>query len=717
MKNILLLLVLAFLASMPAMGQCAGGEVEVSIEVIPDDYPNETSWNILDLDGNTVLEGDTGIETVCIEAEQCHLFTINDSYGDGICCSFGEGSYTISIDGIEVASGGDFQSNESVEFNCAAGEGCASPISIEPGDYTSSYDDSWYSFVPADNGNYAIDLCDGNACGGSIWVYDYCAGLDWDDTNAETIYSSGDDCSLEMELAGGGSYLIRIGSIDGACDGQSIDFRLIYQGEISGCTDPAACSYNPLATVNVQEECFYLPDPECLTFGNQLQLEETTLIERDVATGLDIPWEVVYGPDDHLWVTERKGRVLRIEPVTGSMTTILDIEDEMGIGGGGEPGMLGLALHPNFDSEPLVYIVYCYLDGPFTKERLSSFEWDGSELTNESYILDDLDGANIHNGSRLLITDDMKILMTRGDVANANDAQDLDNLNGKILRMNMDGSVPDDNPFPGSLVYTLGNRNAQGLTFGPDGIIFSSEHGAQSSDEFNVIEAGRNYGWPNVQGACDATAEQAFCDQFDVKEPLAEWSPCPAVNDVVYYDHPAIPEWNGKVLMAVLGGLSGGLQRISVLELSEDFDTVVNEEQYFTDFGRLRDVCINPNTGAIYIATNGPGYPGSGPNRIIEYRNYDYEIDEPPLSIGPGGNQQFAEVYPNPLGDRGYIVFSENLIGKRMELINFNGQVLMDREITSTQMHLHVTALPGGSYFLRVDGDEGLISKTIIVGK
>ncbi len=696
--------------------QCPAGETEYVIELVADDYPDETTWEVATTSGDVVSNGDIEGGSVCLPAETCHIFTIYDQYGDGICCAFGQGSYTILQNDVQIVTGGEFGSSESVEFNCPSGSSCASPQTIEPGSHTTQYDDHWFDLTPEETGRYSIDLCQGNDCEASVWVYDFCNGLEFDNTELNSIYFSDESCLIEMELQADYSYRIRVGSASDDCAGVPILLSLEYVGAIIGCTDPASCSYNPLATENNPRDCFYLPDPECLQFANQLQLEETLLIERDVATGLDIPWEVLYGPDGHLWVTERKGRVLRINPETGNTNVILDLEAENQIGGGGEPGMLGMVLHPDFENTPLVYIAYCHQQSFPMTERLSAFEWDGENLINEAYLLDGLEAANIHNGARLLITPDNKLLMTRGDVGNSSDAQDMDNLNGKLLRINLDGSVPDDNPFPDSYIYTYGNRNAQGLAFGPDGIIFSTEHGAQSSDEFNIVEAGRNYGWPNVEGECNTAQEENFCNTFDVKEPLAEWTPCPAINDLVYYDHPAIPEWQGKVLVAFLGGIGAGLQRFSVLTLADDFSTVTAEDQYLTNYGRLRDVAVNPHTGAIYIATNGNTYPGTTPNRIIEYRNYSYEPE--PVSIPEDINeQQFVMIHPNPMTERGVLVFSENLLGERFQLVSYEGRVVMDKEIAASSMHLNIEALPVGSYFLRVKSNKGSISKTIIVGR
>lgn len=435
----------------------------------------------------------------------------------------------------------------------------------------------------------------------------------------------------------------------------------------------------------------------------------TTLTMRDVATGIQVPWEILWGPDNHIWLTERRGQVLRIEPESGNTMTVLDWRSN--VESGGEPGMLGMALHPDFGNTPKVYIAYNFSQGFNIRERLVSFDWDGTSLSNETVLLDDIGGGGIHNGSRLLITEDKKILMTTGDIGNSSSSQNMFSLNGKVLRINLDGSIPDDNPDATSYIYSYGHRNAQGLCHGPNGLIYSSEHGAQQSDEFNIIEANRNYGWPNVQGVCNTTTEMNFCNMFNVREPLAEWSPCVAVNGIEYYNHPAIPELQNTVLMAVLGGLGGGAERISVLRMSADGTEIESQEEYFTNFGRLRDVCINPITGAIYIATNGPGYPGSGPNRIVEYRNLDFVNS----TSAPNLDNQFVKVFPNPMGANGQIEFSNSFIGHQYELISFDGKIVASETIDGNTVDINTKQLSAGSYYVKATNDLGTITRVFVV--
>lgn len=452
---------------------------------------------------------------------------------------------------------------------------------------------------------------------------------------------------------------------------------------------------------------------QCAQSQGTWQVGNTTLTERDVATGIMIPWEILWGPDGHIWVTERRGKVLRIEPETGNIQLILDHDAQVYGNGNGEPGMLGMALHPDFETTPLVYIVYNYGTGFNIKERLVSFEWNGTILENEDVILDEIPGGGIHNGSRIMFTPDGKILMTTGDTGDGGDSsQNETALNGKVLRINPDGSIPSDNPDPTSLVYSWGHRNPQGLCLGPHNLIYSSEHGQQTNDEFNIIEAGRNYGWPNVAGMCDTGAEQTFCEANNVKEPLKAWSPCIAVNGIEYYNHPAIPEWQNSVLMAVLGGLGAQYERLSVLHMSEDGLTIESEDQYFSSFNqRVRDVCVNPHNGAVYIALNGASYPGVGPNMIKEFRNLDFITDSIPESI----KIQKIDLWPNPAQNELNLKFSESFIGTSFKIISFQGQDVRAFKVDNIEMKIDISYLAQGTYYVKANSYLGTVTRTFVV--
>lgn len=447
------------------------------------------------------------------------------------------------------------------------------------------------------------------------------------------------------------------------------------------------------------------------------QVGNTTLTEIDLVTGVTLPWEILWGPDDYIWATTRPGYVVRINPATGNYTTILDKTSVIPQSGSGEPGMLGMALHPDFENNPKVYIVYNYLSGQNVRERLSMFDWNGTSLVNEEYLLNDILGNWIHDGSRLLITPDNKLLMTTGDKGDGTNptghsSQTLSSLNGKVLRLNLDGSIPADNPIADSYVYSWGHRNGQGLCVGPNGIIYESEHGQSNSDELNILEANRNYGWPSVQGACNTTSEQTYCDANNVKEPIMEWSPCIAVNGIEYYNHPAIPEWQNSIVMAVLGGLGANYKRVAVLHLSEDGLSVESEDLYFQSIGqRFRDVCFNPYTGSVYVACNGTQYPGNGPNIIKEFKNLNYvSVQESKAVL-----DQTMLVYPNPAEESATIELSDSFIGGSITVIAFTGEEVMNQNVLSSRVTLNCANLAAGMYFAKATSSKGTITKTFVV--
>jgi glucose/arabinose dehydrogenase len=440
-------------------------------------------------------------------------------------------------------------------------------------------------------------------------------------------------------------------------------------------------------------------------------IEGTILTEYDLVTGLQVPWEILWGPDDMIWATTRPGDVVRIDPETGSYTNVLNLNVYDGdYPTPGEPGLLGMVMHPDWENTPKVYLVYnTGTTSSNANERLSVFDWDGSTLVNEEVLLT-IDGGGIHNGSRLLILPDNTLLMSTGDTGDGGvSSQNLSSNNGKMLRLNLDGSVPDDNPWPGSYVYSWGHRNSQGLCLGSDGTIYSSEHGQTNWDEFNIIEAGRNYGWPDVEGACGSASEITFCEEFNVREPLRSWAPCIAVNGIEYYNHPAIPAWDNCILLSVLGGFANPSgKRLSILHLSEDGLSVESEDQYFSEFNqRIRDICVNPNTGAVYMALNGPSYPGYGPNIIKEFR--------PGVIDGINtieADHVDALIFPNPASDFVTIEVSESLIGGTYQLIDYSGRTAVTGSINSLSSQLNVADMARGSYYLLMQNGTQVITRT-----
>jgi glucose/arabinose dehydrogenase len=326
-----------------------------------------------------------------------------------------------------------------------------------------------------------------------------------------------------------------------------------------------------------------------------------------IAGGLSHIWELVWGPDNYLWITERGGRISRVNPTTGSVIPLLTIAEVASVG---EGGLLGMVLHPNFSTTPHVFVAYNYYSGSNYREKIVRFTYNGSTLINPVTILDNIMAASIHNGCRLLISPDMKLFITTGDAANANAyPQNISHLNGKVLRLNLDSSIPADNPFPNNPVWSYGHRNAQGLVLAGN-VLFVSEHGPANDDEINIIEKGRNYGWPQVEGYCNSSSEQNFCTANNVKEPIMAWTPTIAPCGLAYYNNDEIPQWKNSLLLVALKNA-----RLYQLKLNTDMNSITETNEYFTSkYGRMRSVCISP-AGKVYIGTS-----NGGNDRIVEIR-------------------------------------------------------------------------------------------------
>lgn len=329
---------------------------------------------------------------------------------------------------------------------------------------------------------------------------------------------------------------------------------------------------------------------------------------------LNYPWEILWGPDNYIWFTEREGRVSRMNPSTGEVTPVATIADVATTTN--YNGLMGMALHPQFETNPYVYVVYNYLAPSDTMfEKVVRFMYNGKTLVSPTILVDSIigkkNGNYIHNGARLVISPDMKLYISTAD---ANHRfllpQNRNSLNGKILRVNLDGSIPADNPF-GNAVWSTGMRNPQGLVYASNGIMYSSMHGQETDDEINIIERKGNYGWPYIEGYVnqDSIREVRFANNYKTIEPIYAWSPTIAPSGMDYYDKDAIAEWKNSLLVAVLKD-----EKLLQLKLNAS-GTAVESETAFLDhqYGRLRDVAVAPN-GDVYVCTDN----GSNGDMIIK---------------------------------------------------------------------------------------------------
>jgi aldose sugar dehydrogenase len=351
------------------------------------------------------------------------------------------------------------------------------------------------------------------------------------------------------------------------------------------------------------------------TSADTIQFAGQRTLERDLITGLQVPWGMEEDPSGKIWFTERPGRISRLDPATGSRRILVRLAD---VHSTGETGLLDLALHPAFPAVPQVFTVYTYQAGNAIRERVIRLDWEAARdtLLRADTLLDGVRGLSTHVGSRLLFLPDTTLLMSSGDFQNQPIAQDPSAVEGKILRMTTTGAAPADNPRARSLVWTLGHRNVQGLAMDPAGRVFYSEHGPNNDDEFGVVRKGRNYGWPTVHGFCNTTAEAAFCRDSNVVEPLVAYTPTLAVAGIEWYGKDAFPSLKGRVLMT---SLKAG--QLRALRTHATKDSLLSDSILVNNrWGRLRDVLVRANGNIVVAVSNrdGRGSPGTVDDRLVE---------------------------------------------------------------------------------------------------
>jgi len=421
----------------------------------------------------------------------------------------------------------------------------------------------------------------------------------------------------------------------------------------------------------------------------------TTNLTADLA--FNFPWEITYAPDGNLWLTERVGeKIVRIGTSGGAITTMIDLNSK--IEASKQGGLMGMAIHPALYANPAttvnnyVYIAYTYNDGGLklrivrlVYNNVSGTLTEDTSLDANGTLLEGLPGSKDHNSGRLIFGPDFKLYYTIGDQGanqfeyscNPNLAQvlptsptDYDNYPGKTLRINLDGSIPSDNPVLNSIqshIYTYGHRNAQGIIFAQDGTLYNSEHGAKVDDEINVVKKGKNYGWPEIAGyydnmaytycnwssignACNAgdfsdhncpagadtaTEYQSYPTAGDVPtnfqppigtyggtvstDPPGGWFTWPSVapSSIDIHEANSIPGWGRSLLVPTLK--KGTIYRA---KLTPDGNDVVGDEdpgsidgyeEFHSSNDRYRDVAISPDGLTIYAVTDNSGGT-SGPS-------------------------------------------------------------------------------------------------------
>lgn len=440
---------------------------------------------------------------------------------------------------------------------------------------------------------------------------------------------------------------------------------------------------------------------------------EDTFALRVVTLGLEAPWEVAWGPDDQLWITERIGkRVIRVDPATGAKATALTVADAYQAAG--QDGVLGMALDPGLGRSTgadFIYLAYTYdADAGSAIDRRAkivrySYDATSHTLTSPVALIEGMPASNDHNSGRLVFGPDAHLYYTIGDQGKNQfdnmcfeiraqylpsqlevDQQDWSAYQGKVLRLELDGSIPSDNPVLGGVrshIYSYGHRNAQGIAFAPDGKLYADEQGPKTDDEINWIRAGKNYGWPQVAGyqddrayvygnwsasSPDPCSGLTFSDYewpSSVPETLeSEWSSpdfapplmtfytvdsgydfmdpacagneficwptiAPSSLDIYVAGNDGLQSWGTSLLLTSLK--AGSVFRV---QLSANGETTVGPAtELFKTTNRYRDLAIAPDKRTFYVITDSEGStsgPTSGSTQMLQHPGAILEFSYPP---------------------------------------------------------------------------------------
>ena len=330
---------------------------------------------------------------------------------------------------------------------------------------------------------------------------------------------------------------------------------------------------------------------------NEVDVEDIPLVST-VAENLSIPWALAFlpasssqgGSDKRLIVSEREGKIKLID--NGKIIEIAEIN----VHSEGEGGLHGIAIDPEFENNNYVYIYYTTSSfGDNSTNRVARYTFSNDSLTDGTVILDNIPGARVHDGGRIKFGPDRYLYITTGDAANPSLSQNRASLAGKILRVDTKGNPAPRNPF-GNAIYSYGHRNPQGITWDDKGQLFATEHGNSATDEFNLIEMGKNYGWPIITGSETRNGMQSPI----VQSGNNTWAPA------------GLAYVNGKFYF-------GGLRGNALYQIERINGEYMLTEYFKGEFGRIRGVIKGPDN-MLYITTSnrdGRGVPSENDDRII----------------------------------------------------------------------------------------------------
>jgi len=565
-----------------------------------------------------------------------------------------------------------------------------------------------------------------------------------------------------------------------------------------------------------------------LPFSGKAQFNQTwnnQVFELDTSSPrMSFPWAIIYGPDDSLWITEARNYLItKMHPGNYGKRTLLNLSSMRNFANGAanwpQGGMMGMALHPQFTTgKPYLYVALVYFKygntgtpnnstcsgttgshACYYKTKILRYTYNfaTNSLGSMQTVIDDIPGSNDHNSGRMKIGPDLKLYYTVGDMGagqfnnlnRTNNAQDPDVYEGKVLRLNTepDGDafdvsdpynqwIPNDNPFDHSVTgnklatYSFGHRNAQGLAWGNvNGVdrLYSCEHGDKSDDEVNIIEAGRNFGWPKVVGKCDNNynsfdgfttndilanqtvgREDTFCANHNVKQPMfglltatpaqinAETSNIytwytVAPSSINFYGSNFIPGWRNSLLVT---SLKYGMYRLKLNANGDAVDStstpqLIDTLPYFHGF-RIRDVAIAPTGDTLFFiidstgATSGPTGGFSGANtsttaggkilRVVYVSTLALKDYTPSR---PVANRTMVRVYPNPT-NRTLFVESKRGMSKplRIQLYDQIGRLVFDESTPKDNFSLDISNFTNGMYIFKLySGHDVLITTEKII--
>jgi aldose sugar dehydrogenase len=338
----------------------------------------------------------------------------------------------------------------------------------------------------------------------------------------------------------------------------------------------------------------------------KVEAEDVSFRVVKVVDGLDHPWALAFLPDGRMLITERPGKMRIFDG-----ENLTELEGLPEVTAQGQGGLMEVILHPNYEENGWIYFTYAasYDNGVGTRLARARLEENRLVDVENLFQMNPPGSGGVHYGSRLVFDKNGYLFMTLGERGDRHRSQQLDSHHGTTLRLNEDGTVPDDNPFVGQPnahpeIYSYGHRNAQGMAYDPEtDRLWQNEHGPRGGDELNLVKRGKNYGWPlatygeEYRGGTIGTTPDRF--EGEVVQPVIHWTPSIAVSGMTLYTGEAFPKWKGNLFV-------GALRQQHIRRLVLEGEKVVHQEELLRDkVGRIRSVVTGPE-GHLWVTVDQP---------------------------------------------------------------------------------------------------------------